>query len=113
MLDCLQDHLKTRFLQQKNLKPIIEELEQINGSKIDLALAEKYWIGQFIAWGFELNNTLKYAKYTYTPKRELRLTNVSDELFKALHDMALIENRSISNLAETALNSFFKIKPKK
>jgi predicted transcriptional regulator len=38
---------------------------------------------------------------------------VSDELFKALHDMALIENRSISNLAETALNSFFKIKPKK
>ena len=45
-------------------------------------------------------------------RKEIRILNPSNELIKALERQAVIENRTLTNMAETALNSFFKIKPK-
>lgn len=45
-------------------------------------------------------------------RKEIRILNPSKELLKAIEKQALIENRTLTNMAETALNSFFKIKPK-
>ena len=45
-------------------------------------------------------------------RKEIRILNPSDELLKAIEKQAVIENRTLTNMAETALNSFFKIKPK-
>jgi hypothetical protein len=46
-------------------------------------------------------------------RREIRILSPSEDLVKAIERRALVENRTITNMAETALNSFFKIKPKK
>jgi len=101
-----------KSLKKQGLRPIIEMLEEIDGEKKDLALAEKYWIGQLSTWGFVLTNSIKYTKFEYAPKREIRILNPSDELLKAIEKQAIIENRTLTNMAETALNTFFKIKPR-
>jgi hypothetical protein len=53
------------------------------------------------------------AQETSNKKRkEIRILNPSEELLKAIERRAIIENRTITNLAETILNKEFKIKPR-
>jgi hypothetical protein len=62
----LEGHLKTptnganynwfSLLSKENKKPIIEYIDSCSNNKREGLELEKYWISQFKAWGFELNN---------------------------------------------------------
>lgn len=99
-------------LKANNLKPMMEVVEEIEGSKNDLLLAERFWITQFKCWGFNLNNIIVTTNSNIKHRKEIRIVNPSNELMVAIEQRALLENRNIPNLVETILNKEFKIKAK-
>jgi len=86
-------------LKDKNLRVVIETIEQVSGEMEELLLIERYWINQFIVWGFKLNNHLVYlnpTKHINSDSKILTL-RVEPELKNKLIELAKKDNRSLSN----------------
>jgi len=103
-----------KFLKENKLKPIIEILEEVEGGKNHLALTERYWINQILAWGFNLNNSLTYQKNTLCYNVDGKTTiRINKELYLKLKGAAKKEHRSINSQVIYIMQQYLKQKNKK
>jgi hypothetical protein len=92
-------HFLSNLKAQTGRNPIIDVVEECGHS--DRKKYEEYWIQQFSAWGFELQNkrhcvNKNYVAPTERPKWFVSLTNEELELITVLHRYG--DNMEISKL---------------